>query len=253
MSLTTGAQCHPREELWLVLNRINWKYSAQGTVETMQTIALVIDCDCIGHTTVGAWQLPEPNRLDTSALNERSEQSRRHYLCRRLTLRALVAQYLRVPANDISIDYKRDGALELRSPLSPLYLSVSKRGSVCGFAVSPMPVGIDLEIAAGAFPIPWNVLSKHEKTFLQGLEEARRHRAFLRIWTAKEAYLKATGTGLMREPTEVSAMIARAGRVRIADRGHLLTGLAADCVEALVADQVVIATCLALPAAASRG
>ena len=43
-----------------------------------------------------------------------------------------------------------------------------------------------------------------EKKALLALPAAARSEEFLRLWTAKEAYLKALGIGLRREPTEIS-------------------------------------------------
>ena len=49
----------------------------------------------------------------------------------------------------------------------------------------------------------WNVLHEFEKAALAELPQERQSEAFLRLWTAKEAYLKALGVGLRREPSEI--------------------------------------------------
>ena len=42
-----------------------------------------------------------------------------------------------------------------------------------------------------------------EAEWLATLEPARRTEGFLRLWTLKEAYIKATGRGLVVDPSEV--------------------------------------------------
>ena len=52
---------------------------------------------------------------------------------------------------------------------------------------------------------PWTVLAPEEREALAGLAEPDvRHATFLRVWTLKEAVLKALGTGLSREPASVA-------------------------------------------------
>jgi 4'-phosphopantetheinyl transferase len=228
-----------------MVQRINWVFSEAGNVEASQTLAMLIACDT-HHLTAAFWQLPPPNALDTSVLNQPSERARNLSLYRRLMMRTLIGQYLHVSATEVLVDYHGNGGLRLLSPAVPLYLSVSQRGDVAGFAVSTMPVGIDVEIATPASPVPWNILSEAEGNYLRHLDDPLRHRAFLRIWTAKEAYLKAKQTGLLREPAEVSVTFDQQSGVHIADRDQPVAGITADCVEAFIAGHAVIATCLSL-------
>jgi hypothetical protein len=120
-----------------MVQRINWIFSEAGNVEASQTLAMLIACDT-HHLTAAFWQLPPPNALDTSVLNQPSERARNLSLYRRLMMRTLIGQYLHVSATEVLVDYHGNGGLRLLSPAVPLYLSVSQRGDVAGLAVSSM-------------------------------------------------------------------------------------------------------------------
>ena len=93
-------------------------------------------------------------------------------------------------------------------------ISSSSRENIALFALSREKVGVDVEIATNA-PPAWNVLHEKEKAALAALPLGRQGEAFLRIWTAKEAYLKALGLGLRREPADIGVdPLGRAFRSR---------------------------------------
>ena len=50
---------------------------------------------------------------------------------------------------------------------------------------------------------PWHVLHRAEAEALRASTAGGRARAFARLWSCKEAYLKALGLGLAREPASV--------------------------------------------------
>lgn len=84
--------------------------------------------------------------------------------------------------------------------------SSSRRGALALLATAPHPVGVDVERVGGDAP----TLSMLELTCtpgeaaaLAGRPPAERGDAFLALWTAKEAYLKALGTGLAVAPALV--------------------------------------------------
>lgn len=130
---------------------------------------------------------------------------RDHFLARRALLRRLVAARLAVSPEDVVIGHDETGQPRIEAPApSGLHVSVSARGPLAALAVSPLPVGVDLEPLAEPQEPVWDVLHARERG---GVENAWRQRAedtpFLAIWTAKEAYLKALGLGLKREPSRL--------------------------------------------------
>ena len=110
----------------------------------------------------------------------------------------------------------RDGR-EIQRPA----LSSASRGDLAAVAVAPGPVGIDVEIVEGAGPVPWAVLHPDEAAELRALAAAQRAAAFARIWSVKEAYLKALRLGLSRDPAGL--------RVRFGDRPVRVDDPAATC------------------------
>ena len=79
-----------------------------------------------------------------------------------------------------------------------IYFSISHSGDFVAVATNENEVGIDIEL----MKIPTEKLiericCENEKTFIASSEN--KEKAFTEIWTKKEAYLKALGTGIDRE------------------------------------------------------
>jgi 4'-phosphopantetheinyl transferase len=89
---------------------------------------------------------------------------------------------------------------------SGLYLSLGRRGPCAAIAIAASSVGVDVELADEAGEIPWNVLHHQEAAHLAALQGVARALAFARLWSLKEAYLKALGVGLFREPSSFAVM-----------------------------------------------
>ena len=94
-------------------------------------------------------------------------------------------------------------------------MSVAGRGSLSVFGLSWAPIGVDLEPVGETVEPAWNILHASERAWLEELAAEERHRAFLQIWTVKEAYLKMLGLGLRIEPAAVAVRIGASGAVPI--------------------------------------
>lgn len=79
-------------------------------------------------------------------------------------------------------------------------VSYATREGVVLVALNHGRVGADVESIAALPGIPWNVLHPRERDALRYQPEFARTIAFYRLWTAKEAFVKARGEGLLREP-----------------------------------------------------
>ena len=119
----------------------------------------------------------------------------------RAMLRQLLAGYLNVSPQAIAFRYNPQGKPSIALPASSglqFNLAHSSSMAVCAVTASSQ-VGIDLErinarrdfegVAARFF-------NEAETCVLRKLPEARRALAFYRIWTQKEAYVKALGSGI---------------------------------------------------------
>ena len=79
-----------------------------------------------------------------------------------------------------------------------LHFSLSHSGNFVACAIGEVPVGVDVQTIVTARDSLVNyTMSESEKTHLQALEDvAARNAYFTQLWTLKESYVKATGTGL---------------------------------------------------------
>ncbi len=77
----------------------------------------------------------------------------------------------------------------------PLFISISHSGNFVAAAFSEHEIGIDIEVMREIdFKTAKRVLTDSDLEFLNSQEN--KADAFLKIWTAKEAYLKMTGDGI---------------------------------------------------------
>lgn len=139
------------------------------------------------------------------------EHDRRHYLASRGLLRGLLAAALAKPAAALVFEYGAHGKPALAAPFLQdrnLRFNLSHSAGWAMFALSwEHELGVDLESAtrlkrddAGLSGLAGRVLSARELSIWQALPDAAaREAAFLRAWTRKEAYAKATGEGLFNE------------------------------------------------------
>ena|GEM_PF-1993781 len=129
---------------------------------------------------------------------------RDHFLARRAMLRHLVARRLGMAADEVVIGHGEDGRPQLVTPAAPLHVSVSARGTLAALAISTLPVGVDLEPVGDPREPVWDMLHARERGGVEAMwKREGADWPFLSIWTAKEAYLKAVGLGLKREPARL--------------------------------------------------
>ena len=136
------------------------------------------------------------------------EPDRRHYVASRGLLRRLLGAALDMPVSRVAFEYGVHGKPAIAAEFSrdrPLRFNLSHSAGWAMFALAwDREVGIDLESAArltrtvdGLTALATRVLSPRELAIWRALPDAAaREAAFLRAWTRKEAYAKATGQGL---------------------------------------------------------
>lgn len=120
--------------------------------------------------------------------------------------RLALAQALSVPPASLGFVEGSNGkpSAQLDGRLAPVSFNLSHANGMVGVAVLAQPdvlVGFDLERFDRRIEleIADRYFRPEEVSWLMGLAPSERPRGFLRLWTLKEALIKATGEGLSRE------------------------------------------------------
>jgi 4'-phosphopantetheinyl transferase len=153
-----------------------------------------------------------PTAEDIARGASRPLAERESVLVRRGLVKLCVASALAVPGDAIAIGWTQQGAPHLAPPFARYRLSWAQRRNRFACALALAPIGVDIEIADGG-EIPWKALHPDEVAALRDAAPAERERLFLRIWAAKEAYGKALGEGLRREPSGFAVRLGRGADV----------------------------------------
>lgn len=136
------------------------------------------------------------------------EIDRSRYIASRATLRILISEYISIPPTIVQLRVVRGGkpSLEAKQNASGIHFNLSHCGGLALFAFSSHAIGIDVQHVETNDDIPRivaNFFSPTEVASFERLEESEREVFFFRTWVRKEAYLKATGSGLRTDPAEL--------------------------------------------------
>jgi 4'-phosphopantetheinyl transferase len=130
------------------------------------------------------------------------EQDTVHYIAARGFLRSLLAQHLSANPEQIIFDYGLHGKpiLTQEYNLQALNFNLSHSGGIALCAISyKRNVGIDIERKRHIKDwkdVAQSCLAKEELETLIALPKEECSTGFLKLWTQKEAYIKALGQGL---------------------------------------------------------
>ncbi len=172
---------------------------------------------------------------------------RKYFLRRRALLRKLVSLRLGCSPADVVVTHDADGAPRVVGPDPSIFVSVSARESFAALAISDAPVGVDIEFAGPPTEPLREVLHPVERVEMEKewRSESRVTR-FLETWIAKEAYLKALGTGLKRDPATVAIGFDRFGTFRVADDARPAFRAAGLWDAKIMGEKFVYCACVAL-------
>lgn len=145
---------------------------------------------------------------------------------RRGTAEAVLARQLGCSEDQVAIAHDPAGRPKLAaSQAGRLHISLATRAGIVAVALAEKPVGVDVELVDPAGIIPREALHPDEQQMLGAIETGMRPLAFARLWAAKEAYVKALGTGFTRPPESFAVSLSSPERFRVDDPSR---GLRAD-------------------------
>ena len=133
---------------------------------------------------------------------ERAQQFKKnqhHFLATRALSRKALAHYTGIPPHELQIARTDNGKPFLTNSPHPLYFNLTHSGNFAALAVTSQgEIGVDIEIARNRsyLQIVERYFHSDEVTQLHNCEETQREQLFYRLWTLKEAFFKATGTGI---------------------------------------------------------
>lgn len=212
---------HPAE-IWqystdlptLVENRIHlWRARLDITDPEIARLATVLSPD----------EVARANRF-------RFARHRRRFMVARGILRCLLGNYVSVEPKDLQFVYGDRGKPQLKDLygiIPPQFnISHSHEYALYGFAYH-YPIGVDLEYLRempDLLKIARRFFSPQEYKLLNEASEEARLKLFFQLWTAKEAYLKAIGTGIADSLADVDLAIDEVLSPRLlAIEGHKVT------------------------------
>jgi 4'-phosphopantetheinyl transferase len=158
---------------------------------------------------------------ERAARIRRTRDQQRWIVCRG-TLRQIAGHYLDLAPEGVLFEYGLHGKPQVSSTgRIDLEISISHSEDHALLAFAPdRELGVDLEVINEIID-PLNIAERFfppdETDMIRELSGDARLRAFLRCWTAKEAYLKARGLGLSVQLNQVRTPFANHNQVRVRD------------------------------------
>ncbi|MFI7178693.1 4'-phosphopantetheinyl transferase family protein [Streptomyces spororaveus] len=158
--------------------------------------------------TVGGYRVGEADAVLDAGEREKAGRlllpgHRHRYVAAHLGLRVLLGAHLGLDPREVALvreDCPCCGGPHGRPAVASggLHFSLSHSGDLAYFAFAAVPVGVDVEETPGAEAVTDVLHSLHpaETAELTALAAPERPGALARLWSRKEACLKATGTGL---------------------------------------------------------
>lgn len=171
-------------------------------------IPATADCyKTLGPTVLDLWRIPLDRQPQIEVLSEdevvrlkryRFAADQRKFAVARSSLRQILARYSQCSPAELIFDYGPHGKPALRDHCSLQFnLSHSGEYALCG--VARQVVGVDIEQLRLMDRLEGMVercLAPSEQQALAKVPLIQQSAGFLRYWTCKEAYLKATGQGI---------------------------------------------------------
>lgn|GEM_PF-6504622 len=135
------------------------------------------------------------------------ERDRRRFTVARATLRGGIAERTGLGPESLVIDTDVQGKPFLAHPEKVLHFNISHSGERVVLAFSEdFPLGVDIEDLSHSHRLPpmgETICAPAEWDRIADLPTEIRARHLIRLWTAKESFLKAAGTGFQVDPRRI--------------------------------------------------
>ncbi|NWF59658.1 MAG: 4'-phosphopantetheinyl transferase superfamily protein [Fischerella sp.] len=186
---------------------------------------------------------PELQALEATLSSDEIARARRFYfqqhqqrfIAGRGILRAILGRYLGVEPQAVRFEYEPRGKpilgdTYIHSGLS-FNLSHSQDLAVCAVSINRV-IGVDIEYIRSVSDVEAlakRFFSPREYAVVRSLPPQQQQKVFFRYWTCKEAYLKATGVGLVQlEQVEISLTPEEPAKLTTDEQWSLIELLPAD-------------------------
>ncbi len=173
-----------------------------------------------GHLDL--WMSPIYTRPDllsslSSVLNQeeidyskkyRFKKNEESYIFSKAITKILLAKYLSIPPKEIVFKFNSSTKPYLKNSCSnSLYFNISHSANTILIAISSTEIGVDIEFYDNNFSftsILEECFSEKERLFIK--ESKTPLPNFYKLWTRKEALLKATGIGLLDDISQIPSL-----------------------------------------------
>ncbi|MBL1209923.1 4'-phosphopantetheinyl transferase superfamily protein [Geminocystis sp. GBBB08] len=177
-----------------------WQYPPQNLSLSNNDIHIwMIEIESYRHNIYNFQEILSPDEQER--INRFSSKSLKEYfIIYRGYLRIILSQYLTIKPDEICFTYSSKGKPLLdQKILSNIKFNLSHKNNYAVYAISKYNVGIDLEKIDEKVRVE-NIAKRYfchdEFDYLINLESSKKAEYFFKLWTIKEAYLKAIGEGL---------------------------------------------------------
>jgi 4'-phosphopantetheinyl transferase len=194
------------KDLNLLLNDVHiWRINLNSSESQLQSFRETLSSDEIARAE--RFYFPE---------------HRQRFIAGRGSLRAILGQYLGIEPKEVEFEYQPRGKPLLAAKFADqelvFNLSHSQDLALCGVSYQNK-IGVDLEYIrtmSDLESLAKRFFSAREYEYLRLISAEEKQQIFFRYWTCKEAYLKATGDGLVQlEEIEISLRLNQPSQLLI--------------------------------------
>ncbi|SMD41576.1 4'-phosphopantetheinyl transferase [Aquiflexum balticum DSM 16537] len=134
------------------------------------------------------------------------QEDKNIFLCSQVMKRIVCGHYLNFPHDEISFDFT-ENKKPFISGQPDFHFNISHSGDWMTMIISKYPCGIDVEKIQPDFDFEGVIqLTFHPEEIGYIFQNPDQTKAFFRIWTIKESFLKATGVGLIDNLSDLNMM-----------------------------------------------